>query len=49
VKITENIKTYLRWYDLWIGIYINLETRVVYVCLLPTWVIEFSKKETPCA
>ena len=29
-----------RWYDLWIGLYIDTENKKLYICLLPTWVIE---------
>lgn len=28
-----------RWYDLWIGAYINRDDRVAYVCLIPMFPI----------
>ena len=37
-----SIRTYLRWYDLWVGLYVDRPNRVWYVCLLPMWVIEIA-------
>jgi hypothetical protein len=28
------------WYDLWVGVYIDQPKRIVYVCPLPTLLIE---------
>lgn len=30
------VTPFFKWYDLWIGAYIDTKTRVVYVCLIPT-------------
>lgn len=30
------ITPFFRWYDLWVGIYIDREKRVIYMCFLPT-------------
>lgn len=38
------IRTYFRWYDLWIGAYWDRKQRRLYVCLLPTWVIEIDAR-----
>lgn len=32
------------WYDLWMGAYWDRKSRVLYVCLVPTVVIEVSKR-----
>jgi len=34
------IKTYIRWYDMWVGAYWDRKQHTLYICLLPTWVIE---------
>lgn len=34
------VRTYIAWYDLWIGVYWDRKCRILYVCPLPTWVIE---------
>lgn len=31
------------WYDLWIGVYIDVENSAVYICPLPTVVIKIQK------
>lgn len=38
------IKTYFCWYDMWIGAYWDRKLRILYVCLLPTWVIKIQWK-----
>lgn len=34
------------WYDLWIGAYWDRKARVLYVCPLPSLVLEFGRR--PC-
>lgn len=34
------VKLYLAWYDLWVGVYVAWAKRTIYVCPLPTVVIE---------
>jgi hypothetical protein len=29
------IKPFFRWYDLWIGVFIDTKNRTVYICPLP--------------
>lgn len=29
------VKPFFRWYDLWIGLYIDREARAVYICPIP--------------
>ena len=41
----ESIRTYLRWYDIWIGLFIDSKKRTWYICPLPTWAIEIVWKE----
>lgn len=30
------IKPFFRWYDLWIGAYIDVENKAIYICPIPT-------------
>lgn len=34
------IKTFFRWYDLWIGMYIDTKNKAVYVCPIPMFGIK---------
>lgn len=34
--IKKRVKPFFRWYDLWIGAYIDVENRTAYVCPIPT-------------
>ncbi len=29
------VETFFRWYDLWIGVYVDTERHTAYICLLP--------------
>ena len=29
------ITPFFRWYDLWIGAYVDVPNRTIYICLLP--------------
>ncbi len=29
------VRFFFRWYDIWVGVYVYLEGRVVYVCPVP--------------
>lgn len=35
MKNKYHIKVLFKWFDLWIGIFIDKPTRAVYICLLP--------------
>jgi hypothetical protein len=35
------VSVMLRWYDIWVGVYIDHTQRTVYVCLIPCLVIAF--------
>jgi len=39
-----NIKLQFKWYDLWIGAYIDKPNKTIYICLLPTIVLKISYK-----
>ncbi len=39
------IKLFFRWYDLWIGGYIDLNNKAVYICPIPMFGIKISWKE----
>lgn len=30
------IEPFFRWYDLWVGVFIDTKKRAVYICPLPT-------------
>lgn len=34
------ISIHFKWYDLWIGVYIDKENKILYVILIPTIVIK---------
>ncbi len=36
------IKLFFRWYDLWIGAYIDKKNRAIYICLIPMVGIKIS-------
>lgn len=29
------VKVFCRWYDLWVGVYFDIEGRAIYVCPIP--------------
>lgn len=29
------VRPFFRWYDLWIGVYVDVPNRTIYVCPLP--------------
>jgi len=37
-----NIKLQLKWYDLWVGAYIDKPNRTVYICPIPMIVIKIT-------
>jgi len=36
------IKPFFRWYDLWIGAYIDTANKSVYICLIPMFGVKIS-------
>lgn len=38
-----NVRVRFAWYDMWIGAYWDRKTRVLYICLLPTLLLEVSR------
>lgn len=40
VKRRKGVSLHFYWYDLWIGAYISLDNRTVYICPLPCCVIK---------
>ena len=38
-------KPFFRWYDIWIGIFIDTKNKAVYICPLPMLGIKIYKKE----
>ena len=38
------IKITWKWFDLWIGVYIDRDSKAVYICLVPTIVIKIWRK-----
>ena len=34
-RVTMRIKPFFRWYDFWIGVYVDMKNRTVYICPLP--------------
>lgn len=34
------VNTYFKWYDLWVGVFVDTKKKILYICPLPTWVIE---------
>lgn len=36
------VKPFFRWYDLWVGVYIDVEGQAVYVCPIPMFGIKVS-------
>lgn len=41
------ITTKFAWYDLWVGGYWDRKTHVLYICPLPTWLIEIHPETPP--
>jgi hypothetical protein len=35
------VKVYFAWYDLWVGLYVDVKKSVMYICPLPCLVIEW--------
>lgn len=31
-----HIRPFFRWYDLWIGVYVDVRNKAIYVCPFPT-------------
>ena len=40
-------KPFFRWYDLWIGAYIDRDNQAVYICPIPMFGIKFSWHSAP--
>jgi hypothetical protein len=38
-----SIELQWKWYDLWVGVFIDTKSRIVYICLLPTIVVKISE------
>lgn len=38
------IKLMFKWYDIWIGLYVDRENRALYFCPLPMIVIKFYRE-----
>ena len=45
IKPTIRIKPYFRWYDLWVGAYVDTRRQAVYICPLPTIGIKIWRDE----
>lgn len=39
------IKPFFRWYDLWVGAYIDTENKSVYICPLPMIGVKVSRRD----
>jgi len=39
------VEPFFRWYDLWIGAYVDTKNRVVYICPFPCFGIKVSISE----
>lgn len=35
------LRVFTAWYDLWVGVYVSVESKTVYVCPLPCVVIAY--------
>jgi hypothetical protein len=40
-----SVKPFFRWYDLWIGVYIDRPNRTLYVCPFPMIGVKVSLRE----
>lgn len=38
------VRVRFRWYDLWVGVYIDVKHRRLFICPLPCLVIEISRR-----
>jgi hypothetical protein len=34
-KLNRRVSAFFRWYDLWIGLYVDTKNRAIYICPLP--------------
>lgn len=37
------IKSFFRWYDLWVGAYIDAANKTVYICPIPMFGVKISR------
>jgi len=40
----SKIKFFFRWYDIWIGVYIDRKNKILYVCPIPMFGIKINLK-----
>lgn len=40
--IIVRFELFFRWYDLWVGAFIDLERRVIYICPVPMFGVKVS-------
>lgn len=33
---------FFRWYDLWVGVYIDTKNRAIYICPIPMFGVKFT-------
>lgn len=31
----RRVTVFFRWYDLWVGVFVDVKSRVIYICPLP--------------
>lgn len=43
--MTLSFNLFFRWYDLWVGAYVDVPNRTVYICPLPMFGVKVSWKE----
>lgn len=42
-KFKWQVRPFFRWYDLWIGVYIDTDNRTIYICPLPMIGLKISR------
>lgn len=41
----RRLKLQFKWFDLWVGIFIDTKKKIIYVCFVPTIIISFKYGE----
>jgi hypothetical protein len=44
-----SVRLFFKWFDLWVGVYIDWPRRVIYVCPMPCFGIRIQLRETGAA
>lgn len=42
-SISFKVSLFVAWYDIWVGVFIDMRKKIVYICLIPCLVLKIER------